>query len=92
LSVLAEGALGPKQGGLILDADGFDFSLDGPGFVVYSAAVIVVNFRLALANNHWTWINWFFLIGSIGIWYLFGMLYASEAGYLLTYTMYWVFV
>ncbi len=65
--------------------------VDTTGFVVYSAAVLVVNVRLALVNNIWTWINWFFLFGSIAIWYLFGMLYSSSAGYIVTTTMYWVF-
>ncbi|KAL8139510.1 hypothetical protein V2J09_005531 [Rumex salicifolius] len=44
---------------------------------MYSCVVWVVNCQMALAINYFTWIQHFFIWGSIAFWYIFLMIYGS---------------
>ncbi|MED6171641.1 putative phospholipid-transporting ATPase 8, partial [Stylosanthes scabra] len=61
------------------------------GVTMYTCAVWTVNCQMALSINYFTWIQHFFIWGSIAFWYLFVMVY----GYLspeISTTAYMVFV
>ncbi|KAK4741475.1 hypothetical protein SAY87_025063 [Trapa incisa] len=45
------------------------------GTVMFTCTVWVVNCQIALTMNHFTWIQHFFIWGSIGLWYLFLLIY-----------------
>lgn len=60
------------------------------GVIMYSCVVWVVNCQMALSINYFTWIQHFFIWGSISFWYVFLVIY----GYLpptTTTTAYMVF-
>eukprot|EP00298_Acanthocystis_sp_HF-20_P017871 c21850_g3_i7.p1 GENE.c21850_g3_i7~~c21850_g3_i7.p1 ORF type:complete len:785 (+),score=338.89 c21850_g3_i7:40-2355(+) len=76
----------------ITHQNGYMLGMDVTGMTVFTTAVVIVNVRLAIANNYWNWINWLFFWGSIFLWFVFGLFYSSDAGTVLTYTAYWIFM
>ncbi|KAJ0111045.1 hypothetical protein Patl1_02754 [Pistacia atlantica] len=47
------------------------------GVTMYTSVVWVVNCQMALSINYFTWIQHFFIWGSIALWYLFLVIYGS---------------
>ncbi|CAI8594500.1 unnamed protein product [Vicia faba] len=45
------------------------------GVIMYTCAIWVVNCQMALSINYFTWIQHFFLWGSIAFWYIFLIVY-----------------
>lgn len=61
------------------------------GVMMYSSVVWTVNCQMALSINYFTWIQHFFIWGSIGFWYVFLVVYGSISPILST-TAFRVFV
>ncbi|KAG2261346.1 hypothetical protein Bca52824_068425 [Brassica carinata] len=61
------------------------------GVTMYSSVVWTVNCQMAISINYFTWIQHCFLWGSIGVWYLFLVIYGSLPPTFST-TAYQVFV
>ncbi|KAL1187729.1 putative phospholipid-transporting ATPase 8 [Cardamine amara subsp. amara] len=47
------------------------------GVTMYSSVVWTVNIQMAISINYFTWIQHCFIWGSIGVWYLFLVIYGS---------------
>lgn len=63
----------------LVDSDGLNHSLLAHLAVVIGAIlVIVVNLEMALDTSHWTWINHFFIWGSIVFYFLYTFTVYSE--------------
>lgn len=54
------------------------------GVMMYSSVVWTVNCQMALSINYFTWIQHFFIWGSIGFWYVFLVVYGSISPILST--------
>jgi len=55
-----------------VDSDGLDHgSLEFLAVVVGGVLVIIVNIQMALDTSHWTWINHFFIWGSIVFYFIY---------------------
>eukprot|EP00667_Euglena_gracilis_P000907 EG_transcript_907 len=54
--------------------------LDALGVTVYTVVVWVVNLKLALECQSWTWLHHFAIWGSIAMWYIFMMVYGTIFG------------
>ncbi|KAJ8774916.1 hypothetical protein K2173_019920 [Erythroxylum novogranatense] len=61
------------------------------GATMYSSVVWAVNCQMALSINYFTWIQHFFIWGSIALWYIFLVVYGSISPTMST-TAYMVFV
>ncbi|KAJ4831513.1 putative phospholipid-transporting ATPase 8 [Turnera subulata] len=61
------------------------------GATMYTCVVWVVNCQMALSINYFTWIQHFFIWGSIAFWYIFLVIYGSLPPQVST-TAYMVFV
>ncbi|EOA25787.1 hypothetical protein CARUB_v10019154mg [Capsella rubella] len=61
------------------------------GVTMYSSVVWTVNCQMAISINYFTWIQHCFIWGSIGVWYLFLVIYGSLPPTFST-TAYQVFV
>ncbi|KAE9612713.1 putative phospholipid-translocating ATPase [Lupinus albus] len=61
------------------------------GVTMYTCVVWTVNCQLALSINYFTWIQHFFIWGSIAFWYVFLLVYGYITPYIST-TAYRVFV
>lgn len=61
------------------------------GVVLYTSVVWTVNCQMALSINYFTWIQHFFIWGSIAFWYVFLVVYGAIPANLST-TAYKVFV
>jgi phospholipid-translocating ATPase len=61
------------------------------GVIMYTCAIWVVNCQMALSINYFTWIQHFFIWGSIVIWYVFLLIYGYMSPITST-TAYRVFV
>lgn len=55
--------------------DGKVVDLESMGVTMYTTVVWTVNIQMALSINYFTWIQHFFIWGSIGFWYLFLLVY-----------------
>ena len=55
--------------------DGHVHGLDATGVVMYTAVVWVVNLKLGLESEAWTWLHHLTIWGSIAAWYLFCLVY-----------------
>ncbi|KAK4785662.1 hypothetical protein SAY86_002351 [Trapa natans] len=56
-------------------AEGQTADMATVGTVMFTCIVWVVNCQIALTMSHFTWIQHFFIWGSIGFWYLFLVIY-----------------
>jgi len=61
------------------------------GVIMYTCAIWVVNCQMALSINYFTWIQHFFIWGSIVLWYVFLVVYGYISPTIST-TAYRVFV
>lgn len=57
--------------------DGHAVDYEVLGVAMYSSVVWVVNCQMALSINYFTWIQHFFIWGSIALWYIFLVVYGS---------------
>eukprot|EP00249_Psilotum_nudum_P024537 c29212_g1_i2 orf=822-4364(+) len=57
--------------------DGRVSGLEVMGAILYSCVIWTVNCQIALAIKYFTWIQHLFIWGSIGLWYLFLVIYGS---------------
>ncbi|GAV83638.1 E1-E2_ATPase domain-containing protein/HAD domain-containing protein [Cephalotus follicularis] len=57
--------------------DGQVADLEFLGVTMYTCVVWVVNCQMALSINYFTWIQHFFIWGSIAFWYIFLVVYGS---------------
>jgi phospholipid-translocating ATPase len=71
--------------------DGHVAGLDILGVTVYTCVVWTVNCQLALYISYFTWIQHFFIWGSILIWYMFLIIYGMFPAVIST-TAYHVFL
>lgn len=58
-----------------IDGQVVDYSV--LGVTMYSSVVWTVNCQMAISINYFTWIQHCFIWGSIGVWYLFLVIYGS---------------
>ncbi|XP_068302764.1 probable phospholipid-transporting ATPase 8 [Pyrus communis] len=63
--------------GQALRKDGKVVDYEVLGVTMYSCVVWVVNCQMALSINYFTWIQHFFIWGSIAFWYIFLVIYGS---------------
>lgn len=57
--------------------DGHAVDYEVLGVAMYSSVVWAVNCQMALSINYFTWIQHFFIWGSIALWYIFLVVYGS---------------
>lgn len=57
--------------------DGHIVDYDVLGVTMYTCVVWVVNCQMAISINYFTWIQHFFIWGSIAFWYTFLVIYGS---------------
>lgn len=57
--------------------DGHVVDYEVLGVTMYTCVVWVVNCQMAISINYFTWIQHFFIWGSIGFWYIFLVIYGS---------------
>ncbi|KAJ7974576.1 Phospholipid-transporting ATPase [Quillaja saponaria] len=57
--------------------DGQTVDFEVVGVTMYTCVVWSVNCQMALSINYFTWIQHFFIWGSIGFWYIFLVIYGS---------------
>lgn len=57
--------------------DGHVVDYDVLGVTIYTCVVWVVNCQMAISINYFTWIQHFFIWGSIAFWYTFLVIYGS---------------
>lgn len=63
--------------GQALRRDGKVVDYEVLGVTMYTCVVWVVNCQMALSINYFTWIQHFFIWGSIAFWYIFLVIYGS---------------
>eukprot|EP01006_Ploeotia_vitrea_P021670 TRINITY_DN54101_c0_g1_i1.p1 TRINITY_DN54101_c0_g1~~TRINITY_DN54101_c0_g1_i1.p1 ORF type:complete len:1157 (+),score=117.86 TRINITY_DN54101_c0_g1_i1:36-3506(+) len=63
------------QGGVF--SDGLGFGTVANGTIIYTAAVLVVNLKLALEIESWTVVHHVTVWGSIAVWFIFLLIYGE---------------
>jgi len=61
----------------ISDSQGGPTGLWGSGTVVLTSVIATVNIVIGIHTRSWTWLNVFFYVGSVGIWFVFCAIYSS---------------
>jgi len=61
----------------VLDRDGTNYDLWSLAIVGFTAVVLVVNLKVAVETNYWTWINYLGLAVTIGFWFFYSFVFSA---------------
>jgi len=61
----------------IVNSDGKSFGMWALGTIAYTVVIMVVNIKIAIETDYFTWMNWVAILGSIGVWFLYANAYSA---------------